>query len=94
MVIIALMALAAVTSLLFAVVYTVFFPWWRSILGRTLVVSKVSIAVLLVFNIMHLLNVDMGHTVYTYILVFALIGLVSATMSLMYKLYTSWKESK
>lgn len=42
-----LIAAAAVAATLFPIIYTLVAPWWRSEIGRSLVVSETSLAALL-----------------------------------------------
>ena len=43
----ALLTLAAVAATAFPILYTAVAPWWRSVVGRSLVVSEASLAALL-----------------------------------------------
>jgi hypothetical protein len=44
---IALITAAAVAATLFPILYTFIAPWWRTVVGRSLVISEVSLAALL-----------------------------------------------
>lgn len=89
------LALSAILVLtLFVLLYGIFFPWWRTVLGRTMVLSKSSMVVLLSLGVIHLLNYDVGWVVTTGLLVLSLSGLIAANVVMVYELYRSWKGTE
>lgn len=87
------LALAAIVAASFVLGYSLFFPWWRSSLGRALVLSKASMTVLLTIGALFAYGADMHNALYLVISILGVIGVIIANVAMLGELYTSWRDS-
>lgn len=94
MVIFALL-LASLSCLTFAFLYLMFFPWWRSGIGRSLVVSKTCMGVLIgLLAVSWIVDLSVSAEAWVSLAaIVALFGLGFANIGMIGELYRTWKNN-